>query len=737
MVTTTRIVLTGCLLGGGVLSTLLATSPHAHAQNRYPLPRIMNVPNVADEHGTIRRLAAADDRPSFEALPSPNLEPSPVDQPGYGGVERGAPNPQVNDFDQPSGDRFEVHRGFDRVRVTPPEPSVYTSSVARSELETNDDGLPGSQQRTVDGKPWWIEAVYRPQRPQLTPTPVTLEQLLASSLVHSPYVRVIKEVPLVRETSVMEADAQFDWVSFIDTLWSDLSDPVGSRLTTGGPDRLRDDNFTTTVGVRRKNQYGGQVEIGQKIGHQNTNSIFFVPANQGTSRFTINYTQPLLRNAGRAYNTALTVLAALDVEVAQADFSEQLQTHLVEVTRAYWDLYLQRANLLQKQRLLTAAKEILVELERRSEIDALRSQIVRARAAVERRKADILRSETEVKNAESRIRTLVNDPVLGTSIGNELIPQDLPLAQPWDVDEVTSVETAIQNRPEVVRVMRQIRAAGVRLNVAKNELLPALNLIIDTYVAGLRGNSNIGNAWLDQWRTGEPSYGIGLQYEFPIWNRAAQARYQRRRIELRQLESQLKATIENLRLDVEVAVREVATTHGEMNANLDSMVAAEADVNYLYDRWQTLPGSERTSSLFLEDLLDAQERLNAAEFAYLDSQNKFSISHMQYLKAVGTLLNHENISVEQFCECHLPSLALKRYGGSKYQIMTEPQPQPTEPFAASNSPRDATPSPERFSANGVQNANDLGSPLVSQEVTSPDLEPAPQASIRRLGPTQP
>ena len=48
---------------------------------------------------------------------------------------------------------------------------------------------------------------------------------------------------------------------------------------------------------------------------------------------------------------------------------------------------------------------------------------------------------------------------------------------------------ALENRPEVHQVLSQARAAEVRLHMAENELLPSLNLILESYVAGLDGNS--------------------------------------------------------------------------------------------------------------------------------------------------------------------------------------------------------------------------------------------------------
>ena len=171
-----------------------------------------------------------------------------------------------------------------------------------------------------------------------------------------------------------------------------------------------------------------------------------------------------------------------------------------------------------------------------------------------------------------------------------------------------------------------------------------MNLVLESYVAGLRGNSEIDQAWLDQYREGEPSYSIGLQYERPFGNRLANARMQRRHHELQQLQAELQATLEAVRLEVEVAVRELQTTYGEMEANYRAMEAATVEVDYIADRWQLLPDADRSASVLLEHLLQAQERLNAAESAYLHAQLNYSLSQMAYRRATGRLLQAEEIS---------------------------------------------------------------------------------------------
>ena len=518
-----------------------------------------------------------------------------------------------------------------------------------------------SIERSVQaGVAWWESGVQAQLLGGRNEIPVNLETLLLSALRNSAQIQVFSDLPLIRETAITEADARFDWTSFMDSRWDDNSDPVGNELTTGGAPRFRDHNLSYRAGVRRMNVLGGQFEAAQRLGHQNNNSTFFLPNDQGTARLTLSYTQPLLRGHGRVYNTSMTVLAQLDTKIAEDEFERQLQSHLLEVTRAFWGLYQERAVYLQRTRSLARAQELMNGLHGRQEVDTVRSQLVQAEAAVAARQSDILRAKMAIQNAESRLRSLINDPALGQVNLSELIPMQHPMDSfvPVDMDE--SLQLALQNRPEIGQATKQVKSACVRLNMSKNELLPVLNAVVETYVAGLEGESQVGRAFENQFSEGEPGYGIGLQYEMPIWNRAATARYQRRRLEVRQLQNQFRTTVETLKLEVEVAVREVLTSHRELEAKRRAMQASEAEVEYIRRRWEVLPGDDRSASLLIENLLQAQERLLNAENEYLSSLLTYNLAQMNHKRAIGVLLDFEQVSLCRSCDCCLPRYSLDK-----------------------------------------------------------------------------
>lgn len=485
---------------------------------------------------------------------------------------------------------------------------------------------------------WWHPLIGRSLRSQASDTQIGLDQVLYEALANSEQIKVFQKLPIIRQTAISEASAAFDWHSFLDTQWDDLSDPIGSSLTAGpGISRFRDHHVYGTAGVRKRTASGGEVELSQRFGHQSNNSQFFLPNPQGTSRITLGFTQPILRGRGVAYNRSLVCLAQIDHDVAHDEFSRQLQGHLLEVSRAYWALYLERGVLYQKLRTFERAKAIVHRLQLRRRIDAQLSQIKAAEAALADRQSDLVRATTAVKNAEARLRALVNSPMLGEYESEELVPMEQPTFEIVPVDLHGAVAEALQNRPDIHQAIKQIKAASVRLGMAKHEVLPVLNLVTNAYVAGLAPNGEVGDAWTNQFNQGEPGYSIGLQYEVPLGNRAARARRDRRCQELQQLRHQYQVTVQTVQLETKVAVREVGTSQKELLSKFQVVAAREQQLDQLVKRWERLPNEEVTTSLILDNILQAQTSLAQAEFEYLQSQITYNLSLVNLRRATGTL----------------------------------------------------------------------------------------------------
>lgn len=490
---------------------------------------------------------------------------------------------------------------------------------------------------------WWMDQTLEPIRPEASIVPLTLESLLVRAVANSSQIRVFSDLPLIRKTAITEADAAFDCAAFIDSRWDDTNDPVGSLLT-GASRRYRNNQLTTAVGARKRTMSGGLLEASQQVGIQDTNSTFFSPDPQGTSRLKLSYTHPVLRGNGMLYNVSLSCLALIDTEVAEAEFCRQMQAHLTEVARTYWALHIARASVVIRKESLARAQEVYQLLKDREGIDAVRPQILRAEAEVAVRESALTRAMMTVRTSEARIRSLVNDPQLGNFNTTEFITLDAPTLAETPVDLQYATETALLHRPEVKQSLDQIRAACIRLRMSKTEMLPVLNVVTETYVAGLQDNASVGDAWVDQFSVGGPGYAVGAEFEVPLGRRAAHAQRERRILECRQLRNQYETTLNSLKFEVGVAVREVKATWQEIHARQIALEANQTQLTSTMERWKLLPGEDGNGALMMEAMLRDQERLTNAEIALLESWISYNMALFGLRKTTGELLQTEQVS---------------------------------------------------------------------------------------------
>ncbi len=491
----------------------------------------------------------------------------------------------------------------------------------------------------MDYQAWWDPFVRESAGIAPAALPVDVSALVQKALVHSPQVQVLQADPEVLQRIVQQEEAAFDWRAYLESKYDDLNDPIGNTLTTGNTaNRFGDNRLNAEGGFKRKTESGGEFRIDQQVGHQYNNSLFLLPNPQSTSRLELSFRQPLLSRSGTVYNQNQIILARINTSISGDATLTELQSHLYKVTDAYWKLYRARAEFFQRQKFLTSAQKVLTTLDSRNEVDTLPRQILRARAAVARAESRMQRAVSDIRNAESQLRLLVNDPEMLNSGPIELTPSETPAAMPSPTGLRDSLQTALVNRPDISRAIREMRASGVRIGVSKSELLPKLDFIVSSYVAGLQNRTQIADSIGNQFTNGRPGFTIGLEFEVPLGNRAARAKMEQRQWELKRAISSFRATVETSLTEVEIASREVDTAYREMLGKFQAMLAAQNEVSYLQDRFEVLPLVEESSMLLLEDLLDGYERLADEESAFVLAQTNYALAIIQLRRATGTLL---------------------------------------------------------------------------------------------------
>ncbi len=492
--------------------------------------------------------------------------------------------------------------------------------------------------------PWWRGDVGKQINTNLSAIEEDVTSLFTRAMQHSSQIKVFADLPLIRETTIQEAEGPYDFRGFIDGRYADLDEPVGDDLTTGGPLRYEEQSQNLEYGLKKKFITGTEVELKQNIGDMDTNSIYFNPIDQARSGTHLTIRQPLLKHFGIAYHETPIQLAHLDYSVSQDELQRQVESHLLEVVRAYWGLYLERTLFLQKRSLAEKTNKILEQMQGRSEVDVPASLLARAKSLVGAHELGAIQAEYAMRNAQSRIRSLVNDPEFLATNGVEMVTGQLPLMQRTDKSFEKVLDTALANRPEIAQGVRHVQAAILREARTKNELRPDLDLFFDTYVKGLEGDYDYSKAYSDQFDEGDPSYMVGLRFEYPFGNNGAQARNQRKRIEMRQMMNQLDVTVENVLLEVQVSHREMNKYFDSMTQSYRIMNSDQEEIKEITARIDYLMAQGETYGDMLYRLMDASERLTVSEQVFAKSELTYNLALYNLYRAQGILVSSNDIS---------------------------------------------------------------------------------------------
>jgi len=261
----------------------------------------------------------------------------------------------------------------------------------------------------------------------------------------------------------------------------------------------------------------------------------------------------------------------------------------------------------------------------------------RGQAETAQRLATTIEAEHDILRAQDSLLRLVYGAQFTEFSEAEVLTLSLPLRQTEVIHPNQHVETALQNRSEIHLAIRSIKASSVRVQVARNEIQPVLDMILTGYAAGLIGNNDFGASIRNQFRQGEPGVGIGFTFEAPYQSRAARAAAEQAHIAIHRMQSEFEATIGLVTEDVRNQVIQRNKYAMMLPRHREALERANRILTNTETRRHYLADGVNVADLYLENLFQMQSRLAAAEYTFLHSQIQFSLSENAHIRAIGRL----------------------------------------------------------------------------------------------------
>jgi outer membrane protein len=478
---------------------------------------------------------------------------------------------------------------------------------------------------------------------------MSLQQALRTALRNNLDVAQASLQPAISEAEVVFAEAAFDAVYFLDAEFLKSDRPQQTTVISGTPVNtgLRSgQNLSLETGIRKPLQSGGQLTASTGFEFNNSTSpgIALTPDPAWTSNVLLGIQQPLLRNFGSEVNRAQI---AINRNAHRRDVMRlhvQLLNTLAEVEEAYWQLVFARFNLAIQQDLTQQTIEVRNTLFARVDFDVTAIQRAQAQNFVERRRGDLISARRAVRQASDRLKRLLNDPALPLTDETLIVPLDEPVIAPVEFNLMDAATTALRQRPETRSALLDIDDASIRQLVADNQRLPSLNLNAQVQYFGLNAE---GERLDDSYRRlGESDfieYLIGGQFEMPIGNRQAEARYRRTRIEGQAAVIAYQRAVQEIIASLKDALNEQQAAYALIGLTRSERRTAAENLRAIRERENIIEG---LSPEFLLDLkLNAQSRLAEAQQREIQAMVNYNVAVMRVRQATGTLLEFNQVQM--------------------------------------------------------------------------------------------
>ncbi len=473
-----------------------------------------------------------------------------------------------------------------------------------------------------------IDSIHRPE--QLT---LSLEEAIHRTLASSFAIDVARVNPAVETTRVVEAEAAFDALFFSNITKDKIDRPSASQLQATAADL-----FATSTGIRKLLPSGMQVSGSVAFNRTSTSVVFQGLNPEYTSSFVLELRQPLLRGFGIDYNRSLIVLSQYNQRISEWTFRRTVRDVLRQVEEAYWRLVQARRDVVISARLLVEFEQILAYLDARRDFDVIPVQLNATEANLEQSRADFIRRIANVLDAEDNLIALMNSNDVDLADDIEIITSDFPQLDPILLDRIAEVQTALNHRSELKEQKLAVKSARVSANRARNEELPRLDLTFRETIAGLGAN---GDQAFDEATTSRfIEYFIGVELEVPIGNRGPRAARKRAELQHDGAVALLRQRIEEVILDVNIAVRQLETSYDLIGPAFQAAEARVREVGSIVAR------AERKDLNTLNSELNARQALANARRAMLANMVDYNIAVIDLERAKGTLLPYNNIVLE-------------------------------------------------------------------------------------------
>jgi outer membrane protein TolC len=483
-------------------------------------------------------------------------------------------------------------------------------------------------------------------------------------------IRVFALQPAVFGSQIEAALSKFDAV-FTSSLTYQITDtPISTaqqNIQAGGTNlsAIETTDATASMAIIKPLPTGGTAGITFNVPYEITN----LPARVNPSyrpQLQFQFEQPLMQGFGvelnqirashpgsllnpNIANTNPTsegvLITRLRFDQERGDFERNVNQMLLNVEVAYWNLYGAYWTLYSREQGLRFAFEVFKLTKARYENGRVTAaDFYQSRGQYEQFRAQRIQAISTVLENERQLRALLGLPIEDCT---RLMPSDSPTLAPYRPDWCSSLEEALNKRPELYMARQDVKAAQMNLMVAKNQLLPDLRFLstydynglgsrldgANTTGAGVNAFRNLAGGNFSDWS-------IQLRYNVPLGLRLGH-------VQVRQAQLGLARAMEILKDQEMKAQRFLGRYYEQISVSYEQIRANRAQREAFGEQLRARQQEYQAGRGTLDTLLEAQRFWADALANEYSSIVTYNNNLVGFEFAKGTILAHDNAVIAE------------------------------------------------------------------------------------------
>ena len=366
-------------------------------------------------------------------------------------------------------------------------------------------------------------------------------------------------------------------------------------------------------------------------------------------RLGFSLMQPLLRDFGWGLTTIFVRISENREEVGVLGYRAKLAQLIQRIVEAYWGVVFAADSVRVQEKAVDLAEALLKNAEAKVRAGAFAAvAATEARAERARREEQLIVAKNNLDVAKVTLRLTLNVNPDQSFLPRRVEPVEVPTVEASFIDRQKSLEQAMLRRPEIQAAALNIRNKELQLRFAENQLLPRLDFRAGAGLTGLAGDlkpaavnpfpGSYGTS-LERLNGDFYNYSVGVVLQIPFGNGQAQSKYAQARIELDQEKARQRDLVNQVILEVEKAVSDVASGFQRIQTTRQARDLAEENLRLQERRFEV-------GLITQKDVIDFQAKLIDAQGSELRAVTDYNNSIAKLKLAEGGLLDSYNVKIE-------------------------------------------------------------------------------------------